>query len=228
MKKIIAFIFLFNSTICFAQNKNEFNVQLGYSQACQVGGTYPISNWKQNIHNGFVNLEYYRNINNKSAIGIGVQMVEKGFRNAYTLPEPTYNYNVAYFFKMDYVEFPLMYRHTFKIHDVSRHFIMTGYRKFYFTTGAITSYLVKSGQGTHISNDYGNGKIQQNIGSSYTPLNYNKIDVGVMLRIGCEIRKNIILNFSYTQGLIKPYVYPSGELNYNGVFLVGLSYNFCK
>ncbi len=37
-------------------------------------------------------------------------------------------------------------------------------------------------------------------------------------------REKLAFNFSFTRGFLRPYIYNSGELNYNEVFLVGLSY----
>lgn len=197
----------------FSQNRNEYYIQGGYSQAGQsvnVFNLFQTSFWRQNIHNGYFSTEYYRDINRESSVGTGIQLVEKGFKNSYDISFPQYTLHQRYFFKLDYIELPIMYRHKFKF--------------FSFNIGVLNSYLIKSAQGSAFVRNYTNGKIQDSRGTSYNPDVFKKFDIGLILRIGWEVRQNTYFNFSFTRGFTRPYIYNSGELNYNEVFLVGLSY----
>ncbi len=213
-KKVIFIIILLTMTLhTFSQSKNEFFIQGGYSQASQSVNAFNLfqtSFWVQNIHNGYFSTEYYRNINEQSSIGTGIQLVEKGFKNSYDISFPQYTLHQRYFFKLDYLEMPIIYRHKLKY--------------FLFTTGILNSYLIKSAQGSAFIRDYANGKIQDSRGTSYNPNVFKKFDSGLIIRVAWEVRQNIFLNFSFTRGFIRPYIYNSGELNYNEVFLVGLSF----
>jgi hypothetical protein len=197
----------------YGQKKNEFRVQTGYAQASQSLsrlGMFQTSYWSQNIHNAFGNIEYYRNFNENSAFGLGFQIVEKGFRADYTLKLPSYNLHQRYFFKFDYLEIPIMYRYT--------------YKGFFLNIGAICSYLIKSAQGSSYKRFYADGKTEYSAGTSYNPKVFNKFDVGLIARLGMNIDDKLSFNFSFTRGFLRPYIFNSGELNYNEVFLVGLSY----
>lgn len=214
MKRIL---FLFFSALLIlkmsAQKKNEFIVQLGYAQASQSlkqFNLFQTSYWRQNIHNAFGNVEYYRNIK-KSAIGVGVQIVEKGFRADYTIPNTSgIQMRQRYFFKFNYLEVPLMYRYTHK--------------RIFFNVGVICSYLIKSGQGSSTEKHFTDGRVQYSTGTSYNPKVFKKFDAGVIARIGMKINNRLSGNLTFTRGFLRPYIYNSGELNYNEVFLVGLSY----
>lgn len=211
MKKITIAVLLTFSLHNFSQNKNEFYIQLGYSQASQSPTTFNLfqtSFWNQNIHNAFASVEYYRNVGKLSFIGTGIQLVEKGFKNSYSINFPSY-FSLKYFFRLDYLEIPIMYRQKFK--NILKHFSVSA--------GILNSYLIKSAQG---SNTIFNNN--EHKGTSYNPDVFNKYDVGFMLRLTWEINPNILFNFSFTRGFIRPYIYNSGELNYNEVFLIGLSY----
>jgi hypothetical protein len=197
----------------YSQKKNEFIIQLGYSQASQSlkqFNLFQTSYWMQNIHNAFGNVEYYRNIN-KSAIGAGIQIVEKGFRANYTIPTNNgIQMRQRYFFKFNYLEIPLTYRYTRK--------------RLFFNIGILGSYLIKSAQGSSTEKRFSDGRIQYSAGTSYNPKVFKKYDVGVIARIGMKITDKLSGNFTFTRGFLRPYIYNSGELNYNEVFLVGLSY----
>lgn len=85
MKHRLGIILLTLSTQIFAQDKHAFYVQMGYSQASQstsIFNVFETSFWRQNIHNAFYSIEYYRNLNELSSVGMGVQLVEKGFKNS--------------------------------------------------------------------------------------------------------------------------------------------------
>jgi hypothetical protein len=213
-KKILIITLLLLWTVdSFAQKKNEFFIQGGYSQASQSVNAFNLfqtSYWRQNIHNGYFSTEYYRNINKQSSIGSGIQLVEKGFKISYDLYYSQYTLHQRYFFKLDYLELPIMFRHKIK--------------SFILTAGLLNSYLLKSSQGSAFVRNYTNGKIQDSRGTSYNPDVFKKFDVGLILRAGWKVRDDIFFNFSFTRGFIRPYIYNSGELNYNEVFLVGLSY----
>jgi hypothetical protein len=209
---VITFLLLLTADN-FAQNKNEFFIQEGYSQAGQsvnVFNLFQTSFWRQNIHNGYFSAEYYRDINERSSIGCGIQLIEKGFKNSYYISFFQYTLYQRYFFKFDYVELPIMYRYKIKS------FILTG--------GLLNSYLLKSSQGSAFVRYYTNGKIQDSRGTSYNPYVFKKFDLGLILKVGWKVKNNIFFNFSFTRGFIRPYIYNSGELNYNEVFLTGLSY----
>ncbi|HVA97576.1 MAG TPA: outer membrane beta-barrel protein [Bacteroidia bacterium] len=209
---LVTLLFLITSQV-FAQNKNEFYIEVGYSQASQsptIFNLFKTSFWRENIHNGYFSAEYYRNINAESAVGTGIQLVEKGFKNAYGISTPQLAIYQRYFFKLDYIEMPLVYRKKIA--------------SFFFNVGVLNSYLVKSAVGTASITKYANGKIQDFRGTSYEPNSFNKFDIGLIMRIDKEIRRNVFFTFSFMRGLIRPYIYNSGELNYNEVFLVGLKY----
>lgn len=213
MVRVITLIAILVSLASFAQ-RNEWQIQAGYSQASQskeVVNIFQTSFWRQNIHNGFMNLEYYFNFDSSNAIGIGVQLVEKGFRNQYAIDFGTYVYDLKYFFKQDYIELPLLYR--FKL------------LKYYsISAGGFFNYLIKSAQGSSWTRTYISGAVQDYRGTSYNPNVFKKYDAGLVLRASAELRKNIYAHFTLTRGFIRPYVYKSGEVNYNEVFMVGLSY----
>ena len=104
MKKIKLLLTLFVSThsIMCGQKKNDFIIQSGYAQASQSLNRLNIfqtSYWSQNIHNAFGNFEYYRNFDKSSSLGLGIQIVEKGFRNDYVSKLPAYELHQRYFFK---------------------------------------------------------------------------------------------------------------------------------
>ena len=211
---ILVVLFCFLTFNIHGQNKNEFRVQTGYAQASQSLsrlGIFQTSYWSQNIHNAFGNMEYYRNFNKKSAFGLGFQIVEKGFRADYTIKLPSYILHQRYFFKFDYLEIPIMYRYT--------------YKGFFFNLGAMCSYLIKSAQGSSYERLFADGRrIDYSAGTSYNPKVFNKFDVGLIARLGMNIDDKLSFNFSFTRGFLRPYIFNSGELNYNEVFLVGLSY----
>lgn len=215
LKKIILLTFFINAQLMMCgQKKNEFLFQTGYSQASQSLNRlhmFQTSYWYQNMHNAFGNIEYYRNFNNKSALGLGIQIVEKGFKNDYTLQLSGFKLRQRYFFKFNYLEIPIMYRFT--------------YNRFYFNIGLIGSYLIKSAQGSSAEKTYSNGRVQYSAGTSYNPKVFKKFDIGIIARLGMKINNKLSFNFSFTRGFLRPYIYNSGELNYNEVFLVGLSYN---
>lgn len=213
-RKTISIILLFFGLNIFSQNKNEYFIDAGYSQASQSPLSYSFfqtSYWRQNIHNGFFGIEYYRNINKKNAIGIGLQAVEKGFRIAYVVVSiPQYELDQRYFFKQNYFEMPIMYRYSTK--------------RYFFSVGFLASYLVKSSQGSAFIRRYYNGGIQDSRNTSYNSAEFKKFDAGIIFRIGMELRKNLFATATFTRGFIRPYIYQSGELNYNEVFMFGLSY----
>lgn len=213
IRQLLVIAFLSAHFIICAQKKNEFLVQIGYSQASQSLNRLHIfqtSYWSQNIHNAYGNFEYYRNFK-KSAIGVGIQIVEKGLRMDYTMHLSGFDLRQRYFFKYDYIEIPLMYRFTHK--------------EFFFNVGAIGSYLIKSAQGSSSERTYTDGRVQYSTGTSYNPKVFKKWDVGLIARLGWKVTDKLSFNFSFTRGFLRPYIYNSGELNYNEVFLVGLSYN---
>ena len=86
------------------------------------------------------------------------------------------------------------------------------------------SYLIKSAQGSSYERLYADGKIEYSAGTSYNPKVFNKFDVGLITRLGINIDNKLSFNFSFTRGFLRPYIFNSDELNYNEVFLVGLSY----
>lgn len=213
--KLLLLLTLFVSThlITFGQKKNDFIIQLGYAQASQSLNRLHIfqtSYWSQNMHNAFGNIEYYRNFNKTSSLGLGIQIVEKGFKADYKLKLTGFDLHQRYFFKFNYLEMPLMYRFTHKI--------------FFFNIGVLGSYLIKSAQGSSFERIYPDGSVQYSAGTSYNPKVFKKWDVGIIARLGLNINKKLAFNFSFTRGFLRPYIYNSGELNYNEVFLVGLSY----
>lgn len=197
----------------YSQQKNEFNIQLGYAQGSQSlkqFNLFQTSYWRQNIHNAYGNFEYYRNIK-KSAVGVSIQLVEKGFRADYTIPTNSgIQMRQRYFFKFNYLEIPLMYRYTHK--------------RIFFNVGVLGSYLIKSAQGSSTEKRFTDGRVQFTTGTSYNPKVFKKFDVGVIARVGMKITDKLSGNFTFTRGFLRPYIYNSGELNYNEVFLVGLSY----
>ncbi len=212
-KKMFIIIILTMTLQTFSQNKNEFYTQGGYSQASQSVNTFNLfqtSYWRNNIHNGYFSTEYYRNLSKTSAIGIGAQLVEKGFKNAYNTSTPQLTIYQKYFTKLDYIEMPLMYRQKIKF--------------FFFNVGILNSYLLKSADGSASITQYTNGKTRDFRGTSYNPNSFKKFDSGLIIRVSLRVRENIFFNFSFTRGFIRPYIYNSGEINYNEVFLVGLSY----
>jgi hypothetical protein len=207
---LIAYILIYSKA--YSQQKNEFVIQLGYSQASQSLNQFNLfqtSYWAQNIHNAYGNVEYYKNIK-KSAIGVGLQIVEKGFRADYTIPVGGFQMRQRYFFKFNYLEIPLMYRYTHK--------------RIFFNVGVLSSYLIKSAQGSSTEKRFNDGRIQYSAGTSYNPNVFKKFDLGLIARIGMKITNKLSGNFTFTRGFLRPYIYNSGELNYNEVFLVGLSY----
>lgn len=225
----LALIYMKN-TVCFflcvlfcgsfySQRKNEFHLSLGYSQAAQTLNPFiNISNWNQNIKNVFGGVEYYHNFNSESALGIGLQTTEKGFKNSYSVEFPGYTSTLDYFFRLNYIEMPVMYRHTFKKPFYTR--------KIFFNIGGVGSYLIKSAQGNQTKKDYHDGRISYAKGSSYNPKVFKKVDVGLLARVGYEFYHNCNVHFTFTQSFLRPYIYNSGELNYQTCFFIGLTYNF--
>lgn len=216
-KLLLQLVLILFSIKLNCQSKNDFIVQLGYSQASQSPNAYNVfltSYWDQNIHNGFFNFEYYRNLKNKNSIGVGVQIVEKGFQNNYTFQYPSYDYNVRYTYSNNYIECLLSYRKSFK--------------KFFFNTGVVFSYLLFSSKASSTKRTYPNGDVTEFRGSNIDTYSNKRYDVGVLLRFGYQIKNRINLNLTFTRGFIRPYIYPSGELNYNEVFMFGISYNLSK
>jgi hypothetical protein len=211
--RILIILFLLFSSKSYSQNKNELLIGGGYSQASQFLNKINLlqtSPWPQNIHNGYFAIEYYRNLDEKSSIGIGGQLVEKGFKNEYDIVNSQLTLNQKYFTKLDYVEIPVMYRLKIKYVFIS--------------VGILNSYLLKSANGTISHSQYYLGNPQDFRGSSYNPDIYKKYDIGYVLRLSYEVRKNIQFNFSFTKGFIRPYIYNSGEVNFNEVLLFGFSY----
>lgn len=220
MKKTLCFFLcvLFGASL-YSQRKNEFHLSLGYSQAAQTLKPFiNISNWDQNIKNGFGGFEYYYNFNPYNSIGIGLQEVEKGFKNSYTTESPGYTSTLDYFFKFNYIEMPVMWRHTNKTKFFEK--------KLFYSLGVVGSYLIKSAVGNQTMNDYHDGRIMYLKGTSYQPKSFKKFDVGILVRVGTEFYNNCYFHITATQGFLRPYIYNSGELNYNTCFFVGLTYNF--
>lgn len=164
MKHVLIIILLTLSTQIFAQNKDAFYVQMGYSQASQspsIFNVFETSFWRQNIHNVFCSIEYYRNLNELSSVGMGVQLVEKGFKNSYSVDFPGSTYHLKYFFKLDYIELPIMYRQKFK----------NKLQSFSVNAGVVNSFLIKSAQGSaSILNNF------ENRGTSFNPAVFNKFE----------------------------------------------------
>ena len=215
MGKYIAFIAAFMCLNSFAQ-RNEWQIQIGYSQASQskdIANIFQTSFWNQNIHSAFMGAEYYCNFDTSNAFGVGAQVVEKGFKNSYAMDYGTYVYDLQYFFKQTYFELPLLYR--FKLW------------KFYsISVGGFGDFLVRTAQGSSWKRIYDNGAIQDYRSTSWNPNVFRRYDAGIMLRASAQLAKSLFGNFTFTRGFIRPYKYNSGEVNYNEVFMVGLSYKF--
>src|SRR6267378_2792012 len=103
--RLLIALLLVTDLQAFSQKKNEFYIQGGYSQASQsksIFNLFQTSFWRQNIHNGYFSTEYYRNIKEKYSIGINAQLVEKGFKNSYTIINQQLTLYQRYFTKFDY------------------------------------------------------------------------------------------------------------------------------
>jgi len=215
MKTILVYTFLFYASLKLTcQSKNEYHLHLGYSQASQSPTLYNIfltSYWDQNIHNGYINFEYFRNLKNNNAIGCGLQIVEKGFQNNYTNVYSGYTYNVRYTYSNNYIECPLIYRKT--------------YNQFFISTGCVLSYLLSSSKSSATKKSLSTGPFSEYRGSNIDTHSNNRIDIGFLLRVGYKLKNNFYINLSMVRGFIRPYKYPSGELNFNEVFMFGFSYN---
>ncbi|MFA6925010.1 MAG: outer membrane beta-barrel protein [Bacteroidales bacterium] len=221
IKKITIYlilIFIFISSLC-SQNKNELYIHLGYSQASQspkIYSFYQTSYWRQNIHNEFVGAEYFRKIKNNSYIGIGFQIVEKGFKNKFKIN--LYNNlniiveEINYYNKYEYLEFPFLYKCNIK--------------NSFLCLGILNSILLNCMEGLGFTDTYTNGSIKEIKGTISRPELYRKFDIGMLARIGTQIKKDLFLDISFTRGFRRVFIYNSDELNYNEVFMVGLNYKF--
>ena len=212
---LLIFIFLFVCTnVYYSQSKkNEFCIHSGYSQAAQSGlqQTYHLSPWRNNIHNMFFVVEYYRCFQ-EASLGIGINYVEKGFKNDYTFNYPSYANNIRLFYSFNYIEVPLILRFKFKKLDYS--FMAFYANLFYASQGAATKRI------------YPDGSTIESRGTSPATPHVFKHDLGLGLRLAYLLRKDLKATASMTRGFVRPYKYPSGELNFNTVFMFGLSYNF--
>jgi hypothetical protein len=212
---ILIFLGLFVcSNFCNSQTKkNEFCVHTGYSQAAQSGlqQTYFLSPWRNNIHNMFFGIEYYRCFE-EASLGIAVNYVEKGFKNDYTFNYPSYSNNIRLFYSFNYIEVPLILRFKFRKLDYS--FMAFYANLFYASQGSATTRL------------YPDGTTIESRGTSPATLHVYKHDIGLGLRLAYLLRKDLKATATMTRGFVRPYKYASGELNFNMVFMFGLSYNF--
>ncbi|HWY11829.1 MAG TPA: outer membrane beta-barrel protein [Bacteroidia bacterium] len=207
---LIFFTVSFSNSFC--QKKNELNIIGGYSQAGQSSDQFVTSYWRQNVHSAFIGLEYNYNITKKSAIGFGVEFVEKGFRQWYGKNLWGTPYFTSYFYSYNYLELPLYYRYTFK--------------KWYFKVGAYGAYMVSSAQGALHTFDNGNGVLSENRGVNDNLINVRRFDVGMVLGFGYKITPRLKAFGTFTRGFIRPYKYDSQELIFNECFMFGFSYTF--
>ncbi len=195
--------------------KNELFFVTGYSQSCQLkyNDKNNLSYWRNNIHNIFFGTEYYRNLK-KVSIGVGLNLVEKGLKNEYTQDYYGYKYTVGYFYSLNFIESPIYLR-------INR-------KKFDLAFNMYNSFLFNASQGALRRREYADGTIIETKGTTKADKIFKKYEFGLGAKLCYKLNKILKISFSGSTSLRRLYIYPSGELNYNTTFLIGINYNILK
>ena len=217
-------LIIFSCQNIFSQNILErVSFKTGYSLSVTQWGLSPFSETRRwndrSIQSIFFNLQYLQPINKYSVITIGVQTIQKGFRNSIAVSVPgTFQFSQEYQYQLNYIEMPINYIR--KINNYS------------LIGGVIISYMYEH------SYRFKEDDILFRQGSSpvYYRSNYstafaysdrfNKWDLGMNLGVSGKLYKNVELEITVQKHFINVDNWNTKDIKYNLSILGGVRYYF--
>ncbi|GAB4207104.1 MAG: hypothetical protein Fur0023_17600 [Bacteroidia bacterium] len=239
-------IFLMGMSIHYAHaQKWNIYVNTGYSQCTQAyNNIADINPWKKNIHNMFFGIKTYFSLSNKWKISLSAYMIEKGYKNEYTMifdDIDSTNQLVRHIeikdkikYSLNYIEFPLT------LHYSAQKWLIGGGLFFSYKL-AFSRYLQMNHQsyqyqGTNnqyqiiCSNSLELGSIR---GKEGYPLNLlgTDFDIGFNIDLAYKITNRFFINFYYSYGYNNSFNYQNSfytSLGHQTSFLLGISYKILE
>jgi len=220
---LLLMVIFFTNNLVYCQSfLNRFSFKVGYSLSVTQLGESPFSETRRlndrSINSVSFNMQFLQPIQKETAITIGIQTVQKGFRNNVDEISPGAPFQFVKWdeYQLNYIEVPINYIFTFS-------------KNFTFIGGIVFSYLYE--------NTYRH-KEEQIVAYVLPPTYYeindagpyvwknrfNKFDFGVNAGISRKIVKHFELELSVQRHFINVDNWNTQDLRYNLSFLLGVRY----
>jgi len=201
--------------------QDRISFKTGYSFSITQAGQSPFSEtrrwYDRSINSVFFNLQYAQPIK-KGELSIGLQIVEKGFKTSFkSLPDPIFEYELAYQYRLYYVEMPVNYVYYFNKNSL--------------ILGIVTSFLYDdSYRFREIDVLKLNNKTtiyESNYASQYPYFDrFKQWDFGINIGLSRKLTNSIDLECTLQKHLINVDTWNHKDLAYNLCVLIGFRYCF--